>query len=124
MAVVDALEHLLHEHGRVFFSELAPFLDLIEKLSSFANPKRLVWEALYLLGHYVEPFFVLEKLVHLDDIGVIDLLEDCDFIHEHLLFYLVDVGFFHDFHGPLWLCLSVDTEPDLTERTYKRQEYL
>ena len=38
MAVVDALENLLHEDGTVALRELASLKDLVEKLTSLANP--------------------------------------------------------------------------------------
>ena len=39
MAVVDALKNLLHEHGSVTLRELTSLQDLIEELSSLADPK-------------------------------------------------------------------------------------
>ena len=38
VAVVDALEHLLHEDSGISLSEFSSLKDLIEKLSSLANP--------------------------------------------------------------------------------------
>jgi hypothetical protein len=38
MAVVDALEYLLHEDSAVALRELASLEDLVEKLTSLADP--------------------------------------------------------------------------------------
>ena len=76
-----------------------------------------VTKVYHLLSHDVKPFFILKKLVHLNDIGVIYLFENRNFVHEHLLFYLIDTCFLHDFHCPLWLGLPVNTESDLAKCT-------
>lgn len=39
VAVVDALQDLLHEHGGVFLRELSARDDLVEELSALADPK-------------------------------------------------------------------------------------
>ena len=38
VAVVDTLENLLHEHGGVLLGELASGDDLVEELSTLADP--------------------------------------------------------------------------------------
>jgi hypothetical protein len=38
VAVVDALQDLLHEHGRVLLGELAARDDLVKQLAALANP--------------------------------------------------------------------------------------
>ena len=38
VAIVDTLENLLHEHGGVLLGELASSDDLVEELSTLADP--------------------------------------------------------------------------------------
>lgn len=38
VAVVDTLDNLLHEHGSVLLGELPPGDDLVEELSTLADP--------------------------------------------------------------------------------------
>lgn len=38
VAVVDAWEHLSHEHSCILLCELAPRDDLVEKLTTLADP--------------------------------------------------------------------------------------
>ena len=63
MAVVDASEHLLHEHGSIHLSELASGDNLIEELTTLAD-----------VCDNVVSLFILEELVHLQNIWVIEVL--------------------------------------------------
>jgi len=104
MAVVDALEYLLHEDGSITLREFASLENLIEKFTSLAD-----------LGNEVVSLLILEELVHLDDVGVIDLLENVDLVEEHALLILVHIALSQDLDGPLGVRLSVHTKTHLTE---------
>ena len=60
MAVVDAREHLLHEDSSITLAELSTLEDLVEELTTFAD-----------FSDKIIALFVLEELVHLDDVGMI-----------------------------------------------------
>ena len=60
MAVVDALENLLHKDSTITLGELSSLEDLIEQFSSLAD-----------FCDEVVSFLILEELVHLDDIWMI-----------------------------------------------------
>ena len=69
VAVVDAREHLLHQDSCVSFCELASGYDLVEKLSSFANP--ILGKQLGLLCHNVVTLFIFKELIHLHNVRVV-----------------------------------------------------
>lgn len=93
VAVVHALQHLLHEDRGVLLGELSSGDDLVEELSTLANPNQelnIIEQCLpqpkagrrpikskgpqragHLLSHDVVALLVLEELVHLHDVGVI-----------------------------------------------------
>ncbi len=89
VAVVDAGEDLLDEDGGVALSKLATLEDLVEKLTSLADPakdnQKLTTNTLQsnelvctksktvndLLGNEIVALLVFEELVHLDDVRVI-----------------------------------------------------
>ena len=60
VAVVDAGEDLFHENSSIAFAELTTLEDLIEELTTFAD-----------LSDQIIALFILEELVHLDDVRVI-----------------------------------------------------
>ena len=60
VAVVDAGEDLFHEDSSIAFAELTTLEDLIEELTTFAD-----------LSDQIIALFILEELVHLDDVRVI-----------------------------------------------------
>ena len=82
MAIVDAGEDLLHENGTVTFAKFATLQNLIEELTTLADPK--ISEKLrvskgchqylrlgYLLCNKVVAFFIFKELVHFDDVWVV-----------------------------------------------------
>jgi hypothetical protein len=92
VAIVDALEDLLHENRGIFLGEFASCDDLVKELSTLAYPNKSVkiyYEEKCLSAaadsiksarpcrHYgllcdnVVALLVLEELVHLHDVGVI-----------------------------------------------------
>ena len=69
VAIVNATKYLFQENGSVFLSELASGDDLVEELSSLANPTPL--DPRHLLSHYVVALLVFEELVHPHDVRVV-----------------------------------------------------
>ena len=80
MAIVDARQNLLHEQRSILFCELASSNDLVEELSTLAD-----------VCDDVVSLFVFKELVHLEDIGVIKVLQVVDLVEEHLLLIFVHV---------------------------------
>ena len=104
MAVVDGRQQLLHDDGGVVLVELGAVDDLVEELAALAN-----------LGHEVEALLVLEVLVHLDDVGVVHVLEDHDLVLQHLDLLRVQQVLAQHLHGALALGGLVEAQPHLAE---------
>jgi hypothetical protein len=72
VAIVDARQNLLHKDGGILLCELSSGDDLVEKLSSFADPeRRKLKKECVLLCDNVVALLVLEEFVHLDNVGVV-----------------------------------------------------
>ena len=74
VAVVDARQDQLHEHGGLTLREVSPLGNLVEQLSTLAHSEhrpRLRNLTRDLLSDDVEPFLVFKELVHFDDVRVI-----------------------------------------------------
>mmetsp|Transcript_62086 Transcript_62086/g.114379 ORF Transcript_62086/g.114379 Transcript_62086/m.114379 type:complete len:222 (+) Transcript_62086:645-1310(+) len=64
-------EHVLHDDGRLHLCEVPGIDDAIKQLSACAE-----------LHHQIDVAMVFERLVQLDDIGVVHDLHDCNFLLE------------------------------------------
>ena len=72
VAVIDTLENLLHQDRSVFLSELSSRDNLIKELSTFTDPiNSLVIMIGHLLCNNVVSLFVLEELIHLDNVWMV-----------------------------------------------------
>ena len=72
VAVIDTLENLLHQDCSVFLSELSSRDNLIKELSTFTDPiNSLVIMIGHLLCNNVVSLFVLEELIHLDNVWMV-----------------------------------------------------
>jgi len=109
MAVVDAGENLFDEHSSVFLAEFSAGKNLVKELTTLTN-----------LGDNIISFLILEELVHLDDVGVINSLENVDLVEEHSLFIFVHMRLAQDLDSSLSTGVSMYAESDLTESTFAK----
>jgi len=104
MAIVDTWKDLFNQKSAISFSELSTSDDFIEKLSALAD-----------FLNQVVPFVIFEKLIHLNDIGMIQFLQNINLVEEHALFIVIHVGLFQNFDGTLGASTSMYTHTDFTE---------
>ena len=71
VAIVQCEHHLVEDDPRLFFRETTLVDDFVEELSSSAH-----------LSYHIYVFLVLKCLVKLDDVGMVQLLQDLDFIQK------------------------------------------
>jgi hypothetical protein len=109
MAVVDAEQDLLDQKSSVALSELTTGNNLVKELSTFAD-----------FLHQVVALVILKELVHLDDVGVINLLKNVDLVEEHALLVFIHVGFAQDLDGALCASGSVDAHAYFSEGTVSK----
>jgi hypothetical protein len=79
VAVVHARHYLFHEDASIGLVETSLFTNDVEEFAALAN-----------LGYDVKPLFIGKELVHLNDVGVINLFQNSD-----LVFHLVNLVFLH-----------------------------
>ena len=106
VAVGNAGQELLHEHGSITLSELSAVNDLVEKLTT-----------LNMVSHDVEALVILEVLVDLDDVGVVEVTKCLNLVEHGLLLGLVHGLLLEKLDSTLFLGLTVGAETDLTEGT-------
>ena len=104
MAVVDAGENLLHEHRSILLSELASGHNLVEELTALADVR-----------DNVVTLLIFEELVHLQNVGMIEILEIVDLIEKHLLFIIIHVRFSEDLDGSLGPRFTMNANSDFSK---------
>jgi hypothetical protein len=140
VAVVNAGQNLFHEDCGILLGEFASGNDLIEELTSFADPIELQSPKKYTQSQYSissHPRRTHTSSQYLDDpnrkiinkfkdifesrTGIEEctyqLTQDIDFIKEHFLLIIVHVALSQNLHCSLGTCLSVHTHPHLSEST-------
>jgi len=76
LEVVDGLDELIHYQSDFALLEFVSF-DVFEQFS-----------AIHLLHYYIHKVLILISLLHLNDVGVLDQLDDLNFLPQELLFPL------------------------------------
>lgn len=80
MAIVDARKDLLHENGAITLAEFTSLKDFVEEFTTLAD-----------LSDKVVALLIFEELVHFDDIGVINFLQNIDLVEKHTFLIIVHV---------------------------------
>jgi hypothetical protein len=104
VAIIDDSENLLDQKCGIAFVKLTLFNDLIKKFTSFTN-----------FLDKIVTFVIFKKFEHLDNVGMIQFLQNIDFVEEHLLFILIHIRFTEYLDSALSSCVSVDAHTDFTE---------
>ena len=107
VTVSNAVHHLLEHLLRSVFVEMLSLLDVLQEVASVS-----------ILHHEEEVLGTLEHFEEADDVGVPDLLEDVDLLHDLLLgVSVLHVGLVDRLDSDLSTSELVDTEGDLPEST-------
>ena len=105
--IVDSHEQLLHKDGSLFLLEFAPVDDVVIELAALAN-----------LCNNVHVLLILEDLVHLDHVGVVQMLQYLNLVLLDLLFVIAHSAYLQYLHCSLSAKLSVDAHTNLTKCSY------
>jgi hypothetical protein len=104
MTIINTRENLLDKQGSITLIELTTFNDLIEKFTTFAD-----------FLNQIVTFVVFKELKHFDDIWMVKLFQDINFVEKHALLIFVHVIFTKNFNSALGVSGSVDTHSNLAK---------
>lgn len=110
MTIVDTTQQVIDQHGCVKLCKLGPLDDFIKQLSSLVH-----------IRHNVKVVLVFVKFVHSQYIGMIQILDNFEFVHDGLVGVLFHVVLLHHFNGPFGAGLFVLSHVDVPETARPEQ---
>jgi hypothetical protein len=111
MAIINSGKHMSHYLGGFIFRQVTLVYYLVEQLSSGAY-----------FCYDEESFFILEVLIDLDNIRMIQIPQDINFIIQNLYLLFIHRLLFNHFHCSLFTSFDMDDSSNTSEST--RAEFL
>jgi hypothetical protein len=104
MAIVDGRQNMLHYLCSILLWQPSLLQNLVKQLASRAD-----------FCNDEEALLILKVLIDLDNIWMIEILENIDFVIKRLLFMLAHALFANHLHCSLVSCLDVDDSAHFTK---------